>query len=183
MDWVIVLPPGGDTSYNSCLVIVDRLNKSPNVLPCHKDGIAMDTALLIWNRLVSWTGILTNNISDIDPKFTSEGIVRIFSAYGLKLRDCYGFTHDWCTLLPKLKLVYKTPIDSSINQNPDILEKGLNPRLPQDSFRKDLVEIHPIAAIFKGILYKARDNSVRCMEDSFSYSKDKWNKSHVSACD
>ncbi|MBW0515017.1 hypothetical protein O181_054732 [Austropuccinia psidii MF-1] len=70
MDWVIGLPPGGDRSYNACLVIFDRFSKTPIFLPCHKDYTAMDTALLIWNRVISWTGIFTNIISDRDPKFT-----------------------------------------------------------------------------------------------------------------
>ncbi|MBW0588014.1 hypothetical protein O181_127729 [Austropuccinia psidii MF-1] len=70
MDWVTGLPPGGNRSYNSCLVIVDRFSKTPIFLPCHKDDTAMDTALLICNRVVSWTGIFTNIISDRDPKFT-----------------------------------------------------------------------------------------------------------------
>ncbi|MBW0580640.1 hypothetical protein O181_120355 [Austropuccinia psidii MF-1] len=47
MDWVTALPPGGDKSYNACLVIVDRYSKTPIFLPCHKDDTAMDTALLI----------------------------------------------------------------------------------------------------------------------------------------
>ncbi|MBW0557368.1 hypothetical protein O181_097083, partial [Austropuccinia psidii MF-1] len=55
MDWVTGLPPGGDRSYNACLVIVDRLSKTPIFLPSHKDDTALDTALLIWNRVVSWT--------------------------------------------------------------------------------------------------------------------------------
>ncbi|MBW0586598.1 hypothetical protein O181_126313 [Austropuccinia psidii MF-1] len=71
MDWVTGLPPGGDTSYNACLVIVDRFIKTVIFLPYHKDDTAMDTALLIWKKVVSWTGILTNIISDKDPKFTS----------------------------------------------------------------------------------------------------------------
>ncbi|MBW0525541.1 hypothetical protein O181_065256, partial [Austropuccinia psidii MF-1] len=37
MDWVTALPPGGDKSYNACLVIVDRYRKTPIILPCHKD--------------------------------------------------------------------------------------------------------------------------------------------------
>ncbi|MBW0582714.1 hypothetical protein O181_122429 [Austropuccinia psidii MF-1] len=71
MDWVTGLPPGGDRSYNACLVIVDRFSKTPILLPCHKDYTAMDTAPLIWNRVVSWTGIFTNISGDRDPKFTS----------------------------------------------------------------------------------------------------------------
>ncbi|MBW0549510.1 hypothetical protein O181_089225 [Austropuccinia psidii MF-1] len=71
MDCVTGLPPGGDRIYNACLVIVDIFRKTPIFLPCHKDDTAMDTTLLIWNRVVSWTGIFTNIISDRDPKFTS----------------------------------------------------------------------------------------------------------------
>ncbi|MBW0465205.1 hypothetical protein O181_004920 [Austropuccinia psidii MF-1] len=109
-----------------------------------------------------------------------EDMVRGFCEYGLELRDCDGFTHDWCTLLPEIELTYKNSIHAITNQTPFILEKGFNPRLPQDSLRKDLVELHPTAASFKGMLDKARKNAVRCMEDSFSYCKDKWNKSHAS---
>ncbi|MBW0584419.1 hypothetical protein O181_124134 [Austropuccinia psidii MF-1] len=72
-----------------------------------------------------------------------------------------------------------TSTHASTNQTPSILEKGWNPKLPQDFFWKELVEIHPTAASFKGILEKARKHAVRCMEDSFAYSRDKWDKSHA----
>ncbi|MBW0545156.1 hypothetical protein O181_084871 [Austropuccinia psidii MF-1] len=214
MDWVTGLPPGGDRSYNACLVIVDRFSKAPIFLPCHKDDTAMDTSLLICNRVVSWTGIFTNIISDRDPKFTSalwtnlhqlfgtklsfstayhpqtdglaermiqtlEDMVRRVCEYGLEFKDFDGLTHDWCTLIPALEFAYKTSIHSSTNQTPAILEKGWNPKLPQDSLRKDLVEIHPTAASFKGMLDRTRKHAVNFMEDSFSYAKDKWDKSYA----
>ncbi|MBW0592377.1 hypothetical protein O181_132092 [Austropuccinia psidii MF-1] len=86
---------------------------------------------------------------------------------------------DMCTLLPALELAYKTSIHAGTNQTPAILEKGWNPQLPQDSLRKDLIEIHPRAASFKGMLEKARKHAVRCMEDSFTYAKDKLDNSHA----
>ncbi|MBW0541530.1 hypothetical protein O181_081245 [Austropuccinia psidii MF-1] len=55
---------------------------------------------------------------------TLEGMVRRGCAYGLEFKDCYGFTHDWFTLLPEVELAYKTSIHSSTNQTPAILEKG-----------------------------------------------------------
>ncbi|MBW0517600.1 hypothetical protein O181_057315 [Austropuccinia psidii MF-1] len=70
MDWVTALPPGGDKSYNACLVIVDRYRKAPIFLPFHEDDTAMETDLLIWNRVISHTGLFKNIISDRDPKFT-----------------------------------------------------------------------------------------------------------------
>ncbi|MBW0539216.1 hypothetical protein O181_078931 [Austropuccinia psidii MF-1] len=214
MDWVACLPPGGDRSYNACLVIVEEFSKTPIFLPCVKDDTAMDTALLICNRVISGTGIFTNIISDRDPKFTSalwtnipqlfgtklsfstvyhpktdglaermiqalEDMVRRLCEYGLEFKYFSGFTHEWFTLLQALELAYKTSIHASTNQTPAILEKGWNPKLPQDSLRKDLVEIHPRDGSFKGILDKAINNPVRCMEDSFAYSKDKWDKSHA----
>ncbi|MBW0581922.1 hypothetical protein O181_121637 [Austropuccinia psidii MF-1] len=107
---------------------------------------------------------------------TLEDMIRRFCAYGLEFNDCDGFTHDLCTLLPALELEYETSIHSSTNQTPAILEKGWNTKLPQDSSRKELVEIHPTASSFKEILEKARKNAVRCMEDSFAYAKEKWDK-------
>ncbi|MBW0587893.1 hypothetical protein O181_127608 [Austropuccinia psidii MF-1] len=85
MDWVIGLPPGGDRSYNSCLVIVDRFSKTQIFLPCHKDDTAMDTSLLIWIRGVSWTDIFTNIISDRDPEFTSALWTNLHQLFGTKL--------------------------------------------------------------------------------------------------
>ncbi|MBW0492240.1 hypothetical protein O181_031955 [Austropuccinia psidii MF-1] len=104
-----------------------------------------------------------------------------FCAYSLELEDCEGFTHDWYTLLPELELEYKKSIHSSTNQTPAIIEKGWNPKLAQDSLRKDLVEIHPTPISFKVILDKARKHAIRCMENSFAYAKDKWEKSHAAA--
>ncbi|MBW0583527.1 hypothetical protein O181_123242 [Austropuccinia psidii MF-1] len=70
---------------------------------------------------------------------TLEDMVRRFCACGLEFKDCDGFIHDWCTLLPELELAYKPAIHASTNQTPAILGKGWNPKLPQDSLRKDLI--------------------------------------------
>ncbi|MBW0589139.1 hypothetical protein O181_128854 [Austropuccinia psidii MF-1] len=85
MDWVAGLPLGGDKHYNACLVIVDRFRKTQIFLPCHKDDTAMDTALPIWNRVISWTGIFTNIISDRGPKFTSELWKNLHQLFATKL--------------------------------------------------------------------------------------------------
>ncbi|MBW0493152.1 hypothetical protein O181_032867 [Austropuccinia psidii MF-1] len=85
MNWVTFLPPGGDRSYSSFLVGFSRLGKTPFILPCHKDYTSIDTALLIWNRVVSCTGIFTNIISDIYPKFTSTLWTNLHQLFGTKL--------------------------------------------------------------------------------------------------
>ncbi|MBW0522245.1 hypothetical protein O181_061960 [Austropuccinia psidii MF-1] len=211
MDWVTALPPGGDRSYNACLVLVDRYSKTPMFLPCHKDDTAMETAIMIWNKFISHTALFQNIISDRDPKFTSElctnlhnlfgkkqsfstayhpqadglsermiqtlkDMIRRFCAYGLELKDSAGFTHDWYTLKRALELAYKKSIHSSTGKIPAMLEKGWNPRLSYDTLKKDLVDIHPTARSFKLILDKARSHANRCMQDSFKYEKERWDK-------
>ncbi|MBW0524137.1 hypothetical protein O181_063852 [Austropuccinia psidii MF-1] len=177
MHWVTALPPIGDRSYSSCLVIVDRYRKTPILLPCHKYDTAMDTALLLWSRVISHTGLSKNIIGYRDTKFTSalwtnvhrlfetklsfstayhpqtdelserriqtlEGMIRIFCAYGLELKDSDGFTHEWCTVIPALELAYKKSVHSSTGQTPAMLVKVWNLRLPADTLRKDLIDIH-----------------------------------------
>ncbi|MBW0515141.1 hypothetical protein O181_054856 [Austropuccinia psidii MF-1] len=85
MDWVTALPPGGDKVYNACLVIVDRYSKTPILLSCQKDDTDMDTALFIWNRVISHTGIFKNIISDRDPKFMSALWTNLHTLLGTKL--------------------------------------------------------------------------------------------------
>ncbi|MBW0572082.1 hypothetical protein O181_111797 [Austropuccinia psidii MF-1] len=82
MDWVTALPPGGDRSYNACLVLVERYSKTPMFLPCHKDDTAMDRAIMIWNKVIIHTGLLQNIISDSDPKFTSALWTNLHNLFG-----------------------------------------------------------------------------------------------------
>ncbi|MBW0586122.1 hypothetical protein O181_125837 [Austropuccinia psidii MF-1] len=85
MDWVTSLPPGGDKIYNLCLVIVDRNSKTPIFLPFHKDDTVMDTALLIWIRVISHTDLFKDIISDRDPKFTSAVWTSLHKLLGTEL--------------------------------------------------------------------------------------------------
>ncbi|MBW0560757.1 hypothetical protein O181_100472 [Austropuccinia psidii MF-1] len=105
-------------------------------------------------------------------------MIRRFCAYGLEFKGSGGFTHDLCTLLPALEPVYKTSIHSSTGKTPAMLEKGLNPRLPCDTLKKNLVAIHPTPSSFNLMLDKARHHSNRCMQDSSKYAKERWDKSH-----
>ncbi|MBW0527387.1 hypothetical protein O181_067102 [Austropuccinia psidii MF-1] len=55
MDWVTALAPSGEKLYNACLVIVHIYINTPIFLPFHKDDTAIDTALLLWSRVISHT--------------------------------------------------------------------------------------------------------------------------------
>ncbi|MBW0482970.1 hypothetical protein O181_022685 [Austropuccinia psidii MF-1] len=173
----------------------------------------MDTALLLWIKVISHTGLVKSIISDRDPKFTSalwtnlprifgtklsfstayhpqtdglaermiqtlEDMIRSFFAYGLEFKVSDGFTHYLCTLIHALELSYKTSVHSYTGQTPAMLEKGCNPRLPADTMRKDLIEIHPKASSFKIILDKVKHHAKQSMNDAFEYAKQKWDKSH-----
>ncbi|MBW0528351.1 hypothetical protein O181_068066 [Austropuccinia psidii MF-1] len=85
MDWVTALPPGGDKSYNACLVLVERDSKNPMFLPYHKDDTAMDTYIIIWNEFLNHTGLFQNIVSDRDPKFTSELWTTLHTLFRTKL--------------------------------------------------------------------------------------------------
>ncbi|MBW0566502.1 hypothetical protein O181_106217 [Austropuccinia psidii MF-1] len=54
-------------------------------LPCHKDDTAMDTAIMIWNKVISHTGLFQNIISDRDLMFTSELWTNLHNLFGTKL--------------------------------------------------------------------------------------------------
>ncbi|MBW0482462.1 hypothetical protein O181_022177 [Austropuccinia psidii MF-1] len=109
---------------------------------------------------------------------TLEDMIKRLCAYGLEFKDSDGLTHDWCELIPALELAYETSIHSPTGKTPEMLQKGWNPRLPYSNLKKDLVDIHPIASSFKLMLDKARQDSNRCMQDSFKYAKERWDKSH-----
>ncbi|MBW0562102.1 hypothetical protein O181_101817 [Austropuccinia psidii MF-1] len=85
MDWETALPPGGDRSYNACLVLFERYSKTQMFLPCHKDDTTRDTAIMIWNKAISHTGLFQNIISDRDPIFTSTLLKNLHNLFGTKL--------------------------------------------------------------------------------------------------
>ncbi|MBW0546772.1 hypothetical protein O181_086487 [Austropuccinia psidii MF-1] len=59
-----------------------------------------------------------------------------------------------------------------------MLEKEWNPRLPADTLRKDLFDIHPTASSFKIMLDKVKHHAKESIKDAFYYAKQKWDKSH-----
>ncbi|MBW0504574.1 hypothetical protein O181_044289 [Austropuccinia psidii MF-1] len=85
MDWFTALPTSGDRSYNTCLVILDRYSKTNIFLPCHKDDTAMDTALLLWSRVISHVVLFMNIISARDPKLTYTLWTNLHRFFGTKL--------------------------------------------------------------------------------------------------
>ncbi|MBW0538107.1 hypothetical protein O181_077822 [Austropuccinia psidii MF-1] len=77
-----------------------------------------------------------------------EDILRRLCAYGMEYKDHKGYTHDWVTLLPAVKLAYNTYQNSSTGKTPGLVEKGWNPLLHVDHLKKNLLTIHPTAKDF-----------------------------------
>ncbi|MBW0492810.1 hypothetical protein O181_032525 [Austropuccinia psidii MF-1] len=107
-----------------------------------------------------------------------DDMIRRFCAYGLEFKDSDGLNHDWCTLIPELELAYKTSVHPSTGQTAAMLEKGWNTRLPVDTLRNYLIDIHPTASSFKIIIDKVKHHAKQSMSDTFDYAKQKWDKSH-----
>ncbi|MBW0515723.1 hypothetical protein O181_055438 [Austropuccinia psidii MF-1] len=183
MDLVTGLPPGSDRSYNSCLMIVDRFSKTPIFLPCHKDDIAMDTALLIWNRVISWTGIFTNIISDRDAKFTSALWTNLYQLFGTKLSSPTAYH-------PQTDGLSERMIETLEDMVIRICAYGLEFKYC-DVFIHDKctllpalelaykTSIHASTNQTPAILEKRIKHAVRFIEDYLAYAKDKWEKSHA----
>ncbi|MBW0491426.1 hypothetical protein O181_031141 [Austropuccinia psidii MF-1] len=109
---------------------------------------------------------------------TLEDMIRRFCAHGLEFKYSDGFTHDWCTLIPTLELSYKTSVHSSTGKTPAMLEKGWNPRLPEDTLQKELIDIHPTASRIKITIDKVKHHAKQSLDYAFDYAKQKWDKSH-----
>ncbi|MBW0553525.1 hypothetical protein O181_093240 [Austropuccinia psidii MF-1] len=59
-----------------------------------------------------------------------------------------------------------------------MLEKEWNPKIPVDTLKRDLGEIHPTASSLKLLCDKVRHHENKSMTDAFEYSQQKWYKSH-----
>ncbi|MBW0545659.1 hypothetical protein O181_085374 [Austropuccinia psidii MF-1] len=111
MDWVTGLPPGGDRSYNACLVLVDRYSKPQCFY--HRPKIhfsIMENLHDLFGTKLSFSTAYHPQTDVLDERMIQmlEEMIRRFCAYCLEFKDSDGFTHDWCTLIPALELTYKT---------------------------------------------------------------------------
>ncbi|MBW0546521.1 hypothetical protein O181_086236 [Austropuccinia psidii MF-1] len=55
---------------------------------------------------------------------TMEDIIRRFCGYGMEYKDHEGYTQNWVTLLPEVKLAFNTSQQSPTGKSPLLLERG-----------------------------------------------------------
>ncbi|MBW0473610.1 hypothetical protein O181_013325 [Austropuccinia psidii MF-1] len=91
MDWETAIPSRVDRSFNASLVLVHNYRKAPMLLPCYKDGTNINIAIIIWNKVISHTGLFQNIISDRDPKSTSALGTNLHKLFGTRLSFSTAF--------------------------------------------------------------------------------------------
>ncbi|MBW0460688.1 hypothetical protein O181_000403 [Austropuccinia psidii MF-1] len=112
MDWVTALPPGGNRSFNAFLVLVDRYTKTPKFLSCHRDFTALDTAIMVWNCFISYTGLFQKIISGKYPKFTSALWTNLNNFFGTKL----SFSTEYHPQADRLEEIMIQTLDKMIRR-------------------------------------------------------------------
>ncbi|MBW0572277.1 hypothetical protein O181_111992, partial [Austropuccinia psidii MF-1] len=110
---------------------------------------------------------------------TLEDLLRRVCAYGVEYKDHEGYTHDWVILLPAVHLAYNTSQHSTTGKTPAVVEKGLNPLLPVDHLKKNLLTIHPTAKDFHDMWKRACDTAAKCISEAKEYNKQRWDKTHM----
>ncbi|MBW0463644.1 hypothetical protein O181_003359 [Austropuccinia psidii MF-1] len=109
---------------------------------------------------------------------TLDEIIIIFCAYGMEYKYHAGYTHDWVTLPPAVKLVYNTSVHSVTGKTPDILDEGWNTLLPVDYLKKNLLSVHHKSKEFQKMWKTACENAEKCIVEDKLYNKQRYEKSH-----
>ncbi|MBW0527104.1 hypothetical protein O181_066819 [Austropuccinia psidii MF-1] len=125
MDWVTELVPGGKDNFNAFLFIVDTYSKIVKCLPCHKEYIAMDTAFLFWNKIISTCGFPKIIISERYPKFTSEFWTNLYDMLGTKLAFSTAYHPQTDGLSERISLEGSVHMSWNIRTMRDIPMTGL----------------------------------------------------------
>ncbi|MBW0487525.1 hypothetical protein O181_027240 [Austropuccinia psidii MF-1] len=110
---------------------------------------------------------------------TMEDILRRFCAYGMEYKDHEGYTHYWVTLLPAVQLAYNTSQHSTTGETTALVERGWNPLLPVNRFKRNLLTIHPTPSDCHEMWKKACDKAARCRAEAKEYNKQRWDKTHM----
>ncbi|MBW0506336.1 hypothetical protein O181_046051 [Austropuccinia psidii MF-1] len=110
---------------------------------------------------------------------TMEDIIRRNCAYGMEYKDHEGYTHDWVTLLPAVKLAFNTSQNSTTGKSPSLVERGWNPLLPADHLKKNLLTIHFIAKDIYDMRKRACDTAAKCRAEAKEYKKKRYDKTHM----
>lgn len=159
MDFITKLPlskdPVTQLSYDSVLVMVDRLTKYSHFIPCNETYTAENLGYLVLDRLVRYHGIPTSFVTDRDKLFTSNFWNTLVACLGTKhklstayhpttdgqtermnqtlevyLRHYVNHTQDnWVSLLPTAQLALNNGQSATTKVSPFYANFGKKPNL------------------------------------------------------
>ena len=162
MDFIVKLPKSKDpmdqTTYDSILVMVDRLTKYAHFIPCRETDKTNVIATRVLDRLVRYHGIPKTITTDRDPKFRSHfwrtltatmGIThKLSTAYHpqtdgqtertnqtleVYLRHYVNYEQDnWVSLLPLAQLALNNHESETTKVSPYYANFGRHPNLFQE---------------------------------------------------
>jgi hypothetical protein len=151
LDFVTDLPPS--QSFDSILVVKDRLTKMAHYIPCHKTTSGAQTAELFLANIFKLHGCPRTIVSDRGVQFTSSFWKRFFELLNVDLRFSTAFhpetdgstevvnqvleqylrifcsykQSDWSSLLPLAEFTYNNSVNSTTNMTPFFANNGLHP--------------------------------------------------------
>ncbi|UTT92125.1 hypothetical protein NDA17_004071 [Ustilago hordei] len=108
-------------TYDSILVIVDRLTKFAILAPTHKTVTAKQTAVLLYGHMVRLFGY---------PDHMTERVNQVIEQY-LRMY-CNYEQNDWANLLDTAAFVYNNTVHNSIGVSPFFACYGWNPKAHPD---------------------------------------------------
>ncbi|KAJ1581417.1 hypothetical protein NDA11_002946 [Ustilago hordei] len=161
LDFIEGLPPSkkyDSKTYDSILVIVDRLTKFAILAPTHKTVTAKQTAVLLYGHMVRLFGYPDHMVSDRGRQFISGAWKAFAEQMGVKhslsmayhpqtdgqtervnqvieqyLRMyCNYEQNDWANLLDTAAFVYNNTVHNSIGVSPFFACYGWNPKAHPD---------------------------------------------------
>ncbi|MBW0540704.1 hypothetical protein O181_080419 [Austropuccinia psidii MF-1] len=179
--------------------------RTPIFLPCNKDDTAMYTALLIWNRVISHTGLFKNIISDRDPKLTSALWTNLHKLLGTKLSFSTAYHPRTDGLAERMIQTLEDMIRRFCAYGLELKDSdlfthdwctlipafelgykmsihastGKTPAMLEKGWNLKLpVDIHSTASSFELLLDKVRHHAKQSNNHSLEYTNQKWNKCH-----
>lgn len=165
MDFVVNLP--WSEEYNAILVIVDRLTKHAQFIPCTTGLDTEGFAYLFVKHVAARFGLLTSIISDRDPRWISDFWRAVCKCLKTKLAmsSSHHPQHDgqtestnktmevmtrvytaerrdsWAEWLSLLEFAYNNTVHSSTAASPYFLLYGYEPRAPLDFLKGERDEL------------------------------------------
>jgi Reverse transcriptase (RNA-dependent DNA polymerase)/RNase H-like domain found in reverse transcriptase/Integrase zinc binding domain/Chromo (CHRromatin Organisation MOdifier) domain/gag-polyprotein putative aspartyl protease len=205
MDFVTGIPKSKDPvtgiKYDSILVIVCRLTKYIELIPCMKTTTAKELAFLILDRLIRHHGIPKTIISDRDKLFTSNYWTTLMALIGTKRKlstayhpqtdgqtertnqtmetylriYCNDQKNNWILLLPMAQLAYNNKVSAATGQTPFYANHGRHPHLFDQAIHTNIQaqEAIDMAENMKKIHEQLRENLEKAQQQASLYTNRK----------